>query len=898
MRPFVRLSLGAGSWFVCFLLLLGHLTQAQAAPQVESLSATQPQNVAFIPLRVNAATNSDNLTRQIDDAVAATLATRNMLQVPREQVKALLAAQAPWPPPPASLREIAARGNHDYVALGSCTVLGQQVSIDIQIIDLLTTSPPQAVYRSGDLPTIAGALREAIAEVLAQTGREQVIASIAPAGNSRIDSGSIQRKITSKPGDFYNPATLRQDLRSIFSMGYFDDVQIEVVDSAKGKAVTFRVKEKPLISRVVFSGTSELQEEDIREAANLKANTILNPKQLHDASQRIRDHYKAKGFYNTKVTPEMTPQGTDQLELRFIIEEGPKVYVKDILFSGNTTFKGKELNDVIETNTKGLFSFITDSGLLKMEILRQDADRIATFYNNHGFIDAKVGEPVVEQREGWLYITFQVQEGPRYRVGTVDITGDLLRDKEELLNQLKIRKEEFLSRKILREDILQLTDLYAEHGYAFAEARPRVDKNDQSKRVDITIQMDKGSLVYFNRVEIRGNSRTRDNVIRRDLAVEEGGIFNSKALRKSNENLHRLNYFEEVSVTPEPAMNENLMNVVVNVKEKPTGQFSVGAGYSTADNLLFMGEIAENNLFGRGDRLSLQANMGSTTTRFNLGYTDPRFRDTELLVGFDLFDWRREYDDYTKDSTGGVLRFGHPLWERWRLHWSYGYTDTTLSDVAEDASWIIRQSMDIHVTSAVGVALIRDTLNHPFNPTKGSNNRLSVKYAGDPLGGDAQFTKLEASSSWYFPLGWVDNTIHLRGNIGQAFENEDGKFPVYEHYYLGGLNSIRGFKFAHVSPKDPDTGERIGGDKMWYANLEYIFPLIKNAGLRGVIFTDVGNVYAEEDDWDFGEMKKTAGLGIRWLSPMGPLRLEWGYNLDRQEDEESSVWDFSIGGVF
>ncbi len=897
MRPSSLPVLHAGNWLLSLLALLMLTAQAEAAPQVEPLNTPQAQNVAFIPLRINASANLDVLTRQVDESVTSTLAARNQSMIPRELAKGLLAAQAAWPPSLAVLKDIAARGNHDYVAVGSVTTLGQQASIDIQVFDLLTTNPPQAVYRSADISALPNALREAVAEVLAQTGREQVIASIAPAGNARIDSGSIQRKISSKPGDFYNPATLRHDLRSIFGMGYFDDVQIEVNETTRGKEITFRVKEKPLISQITYSGTKEIDEEQVREAANLKANTILNPKQLNEASLRIRDHYKSKGYYTTKVTPELTPQGADRVELRFAVEEGPKVYVKDILFSGNNSFTAKELNKVIETNTKGFFSFITDSGLLKMEILRQDADRIGTFYNNHGFIEAKVGEPVVEQREGWLYITFQVEEGARYRVGTVDIKGELLKDKQELLDKLKIRKEEFLNRKILREDILQLTDLYAEHGYAFAEAKPKIDKNEQGKRVDITIHMEKGNLVYFNRVEVRGNTRTRDNVIRRDLTVEEGGVFNSKALRKSNENLQRLNYFEEVSVTPEPAMNENLMNVLVNVKEKPTGQFSIGAGYSTADHLLFMGEIAENNLFGRGDRLSFQANMGSSTTRFNLGYTDPRFRDTELLVGFDLFDWMREYDDYTKDSTGFVLRFGHPLMERWRLHWSYGYTDTSLSDVADDASWIIRESMDIHVTSAVGVALIRDTLNHPYNPTKGSSNRFSVKYAGDPLGGDAQFTKVEASSAWYFPMP-ADTTISIRGNIGQAFENEDGKFPVYEHYYLGGLNSIRGFKFAHVSPKDPLTGERIGGDKMWYANLEWIFPLIKDAGLRGVLFSDVGNVYDMDADWDFGEMKKAAGLGLRWLSPMGPLRLEWGYNLDRQEDEESSVWDFSIGGTF
>jgi outer membrane protein insertion porin family len=339
------------------------------------------------------------------------------------------------------------------------------------------------------------------------------------------------------------------------------------------------------------------------------------------------------------------------------------------------------------------------------------------------------------------------------------------------------------------------------------------------------------------------------------------------------------------------------MDVVVDVKEKSTGQFSIGAGYSSADQLLFMAEISENNLLGTGNRLSLAADISSVTNRYNLSFTNPRIFDTSVLGGIDLFNWKKEYDDYTKDSTGGGLRFGHKLIEKLRLSYGYSYTDTTLSDVAENASQIIKDSQDINVVSAVHTALSRDTRDHLYNTTKGSVNVVSLEYAGGILGGEAEFTKLEGSTSWFFAMPWK-TVFHIKGAAGQIFENEDGKLPVYEHFYLGGLNSIRGFKTAHVSPKDPVTGERIGGDKMWYSNLEVSFPLFEEAGLRGVIFTDFGNVYAVDEDWEFDKIKKSAGLGFRWLSPMGPLRLEWGYNLDPDPDEDSSVWDFSIGGGF
>ncbi|MBU0961814.1 MAG: BamA/TamA family outer membrane protein, partial [Proteobacteria bacterium] len=256
-----------------------------------------------------------------------------------------------------------------------------------------------------------------------------------------------------------------------------------------------------------------------------------------------------------------------------------------------------------------------------------------------------------------------------------------------------------------------------------------------------------------------------------------------------------------------------------------------------------------------------------------------------------------EYDDYDKDSQGGALRFGYPLWEKWHGYGSYSYTDTTLSNVSEYASKIILDSMDINVTSAVKVGLVRDSRDRITGATEGSQNSVTVKYAGGPFAGDAEFTKLEAFTSWFFPLPWT-TVFHFKLAGGQVWENETGKLPVYERFYLGGINTIRGFEYAKASPIDPETGDRIGGDKMWYTNIEYIFPLLTEAGIQGVVFMDAGKVFADDEDWSVDSYNKAAGLELRWMSPMGPLRLVWGYNLDPTDDEDQSVWDFSIGGSF
>ncbi len=855
------------------------------------------QNTAFIPFKINAP-DPQEMTKRTDEALQKELTAKGLTLLSRTEAQNLVDYAGSWPPPSEALAGIAEKTGLDYVAVGTLTQIGEQLSIDIQVFDILAPDAAHSSYRGGipevELNTV---IRETLTDILNYTSKNFLVAAISPEGNERIDSGAILRKITTKPGDFYDPEQLRADLKSVFAMGYFDNVEIRAQDTDKGKEITFAVEEKPVIKKVLISGTDELSETEVRDAASIMPNSILNPTRLNEAVQRINELYKSKGYYNTETTANITYPTSESADITFSIVEGKKIFIGKINFEGNKAFDDDDLEDVIETSEWDWLSWITETGVLKMDILNQDAARIGAFYNNNGFIEVKIADPVVEQKDDELLITFRIEEGPRYRVGTVDVTGDLLKPKEEILSMLDIRNADFLNRQVLRGDSLKLTDMYAEQGYAFADIRPKVDRAPDSQRVDIIFQVNKGPLVHFNRVEISGNTRTRDNVIRRDLTVREGGVFDSKAIRKSTEKLQRLGFFEEVAVVPQPTLLEDQMDVQVNVKEKSTGQFSIGAGYSSSDKLMFMSEISENNLLGTGNRISLAANLSSVSTRFNLSFTNPRILDSNVLAGFNLFNWEKEYDDYTKDSMGGGVNMGHSLFDEWRINYGYSYTDTELSDLSENASIVIVRSQDIKVTSAARVTIGRDTRNKYYNASSGSRNSISIEYAGGILGGDAEFTKIEGTSSWFFPLPH-EFVFHLKGSAGQAFENKDDKLPVYEHFYLGGLNSIRGFETSYVSPIDPLTGERIGGDKMWFVNLEVIFPLFEEMGLKGVVFTDFGNVYDVEEDWDFSKVKKAAGIGFRWLSPVGPLRLEWGYNLDPEDDEDTSVWDFSIGGAF
>lgn len=887
---------------LCFLAL--SLLFVMFAFNMAPMSALAVErSTLFLPFKINAP-DSAIIAGPADRSLEREAAARGMRMMSRDQAEKLVDYRGTWPPPAGVLNKVVESANVDYVVVGSLNKLGNRISVDCVIVDVLAPKAPYSAFREGDsLQDLDRVTGEIVNTMLAYSNRSASVASVAPAGNERIDSGAILQKISTKPGDLYDPVTLRQDLKAVFSMGYFENVEVDAEDTEAGKNIIFRVQEKPLIGNVVIKGADAIKEEDVREAANITTNSILNSTKVNEAVYKIKDLYKSKGYYNTEVTAKVdTPPGGNA-EVVFDVKEGDKITVGEINFTGNDSFSAGDLRDVIQTTTrKWWISWLTDAGVLKMDVLQQDAERLAAFYQNEGFLEAKVGEPIVNQKDDELIVTFPVDEGRRYRVGSIDIEGDLIKDKAELLEVLQIRDEEYVNRQVLRDDITRITDLYAEYGYAFADVNPKINRSADGESVDLLLQVKKGEMAYVNRVEVQGNTRTRDHVIRRDLRVEEGGRYDAKAIRTSTQKLKRLGFFEDVTITPQPTMVENQMDVVVDVKEKPTGSFQIGAGYSSSERMLFMGEISEDNLFGTGNRLSFAASTSYKSTRYNLRFVNPRILDSQVSGSVDLFNWEREYDDFTKDSTGASLRLGHPLYEEWRIYYGYTISDTDLSDINEaNINSAILKSKDINLMSMPEIGLVRDTRDKSFSPTRGSRNSINVSYAGGPFGGDAEFTKVEGSTAWWFPMIW-STVFHAKLAAGQAFENKTDKLPVYEKFFLGGMNSIRGFKSAAISPID-QYGDKVGGDKMWYGTVAIVFPLFKDMGMDGEIFHDFGNVYGEgipggDDKWDFSEYKKTAGVGIMWASPLGPIRLAWGANLDRKTGEQNSTWDFSMGGTF
>lgn len=794
-------------------------------------------------------------------------------------------------------REIGHKLGADVVIWGKLVVVADLLSLEARLLDLTGKVPPATLKAEGaGLPSLAGISRQLAQEASLKILGKEKITRIEVKGNRRIDKDAILGVMQTREGDILSPARLREDLKAIFKMGFFTDVRFEVRDVPEGRILAVIVQEKPAIRQIIIQGNRKIKEKKILEAMDLKPFSVASETAILENINKILKLYTDKGFYQAKVDYTLQPVTANEVNLLLKIDEGGKAYVKEIRFEGNRAFKDKQLRAVMETKEKSLVSFITGSGKLNKDILERDVEKVAAFYFNHGYVRAKVGEPRIEIRKGNIYITIPVEEGPQYTVGQVDLQGELLEDKDKLMKRLEIAKEKVYSREVVQKDLTTLSDLYADQGYANADITPLIKEDDVKRTVDITFDIRKGPKVYFERIEITGNVKTRDKVIRRELRVFEQELFSATKLKESMRNLRRLEYFEDVNFSTTPGSAPDRMNLKISVKERPTGTFGVGAGYSTQDRLVGMIEISQTNLFGRGQQLKAQGIIGAISSRFRLSFTEPYLFDRPLAFGIDAFNWEREFDEYTRKSRGGSIRLSHPLrWKYTRLYGAYRFEHVSLSDLRPTTSQVIQEAATIKNTSAVSLSLRRDSRDALFMPTRGSDNSIAVELAG--LGGDVAFARYILESGWYFPFWW--GTVWVaHGRLGYVDRLSWGKLPAYEKFYLGGIDSIRGFNFADISPRDPRTKERIGGDSFAQLNLEYRWPLpyLKKFGLMGTVFFDAGNVYGSHAVMPV--LRTSAGFGIRWFSPMGPLRVEWGRNLSPKPWERSSVWEFTVGGTF
>ncbi len=716
-------------------------------------------------------------------------------------------------------------------------------------------------------------------------------------GNLRIEEGLILQRVGSRAGAPLDPDQVGEDVRAVYGLGYFEDVVAEFEDGV----LTFLVRERPALREWKVEGAEHLDPEDWKEKITLRPRAILLLADVARAEEALRALYREKGYYLAEVTHEIVPvdDGKNHVDLVLRVREGEKVKLKRLNLAGVAKADEADLRKYLTLRPAGAWSWLTGAGTFQETDLERDREMIRAYYLNHGFAEAEVLDPLVTLTPDrrWIVVDVPVREGETYTFGEITFSGDLEFPEEELARSAGVEEGALFRSEDLRRAYQRLTDLYADLGYAFADVNPRTRVDRDARQVHVEFQIHKGDRVRIGRIEVKGNTKTRDRVVRREMRLAEGDLYNATALRKSERAIQRLGFFEKVHLATQRRPGTDLVDVTVEVEEKPTGSFSFGAGYSSVDKIIGMANVSQRNFLGLGYQLALQANFGSTRETYSFTFNNPRVFDTEWYFGFDAYKSIRSYTDYDKFSLGGDLKLGTSLTEAWKLRGIYRLEEAEVKNVSDTASSTIRDQIGTTVTSSLTGLLIYDTVDNPWEPHSGTRAEWSVEWAGGLLGGDAAYLKYGFDTSHYQPLWW-NHVFHLHGRAGFVHSLLGRDIPVYERYYLGGINSLRGFDSRSIGPRDPATGDVIGGDKEVLFNVEYLFPLIEEAKLRGVIFYDAGNAWDEGEAFFETGLRQSAGAGVRWFSPMGPLRLEWGYVLDRKPGEDDAQWEFTIGGFF
>ncbi|MDD3374579.1 MAG: outer membrane protein assembly factor BamA [Candidatus Omnitrophica bacterium] len=729
-------------------------------------------------------------------------------------------------------------------------------------------------------------------------------------GNKTIGTTAILAKIKIRVGDEYSSNIAGDDIKRLFNTGYFSDVAIEKEDYEGGVKVIIYLTEKPVIDKITFSKTTYYSTRALTLKIESKEGRFFDRKNLKEDKKIIADLYAKKGLTDVVIDVDVTTdEQNSKVTLHYIIEEGQRVKIKKINISGNKFFSYKQIIRAIKTRADSLFT----SGYLKSDILEEDMERIAFLYADDGFLDAKATYAIEQVEKSKLIINISVEEGKQYFVGDIVFEGNdiVFTDKEivEALGELK--SDETFTPKKMDEAISRLNSNYFDKGYIFVNIQDATSINPETGKVDVRLNIQEGDIAYVNKINIQGNTRTRDIVVRRELRLKPGDVFDGAKLRRSKERLKNLGYFEEIDYDVQDTSYSNKKDLVVQVKEAKTGSFSFGGGYSTVDQLVGFFEIEQKNFdfanwptfTGGGQDILVRAELGSVRNNARLSFTEPWIFDYPISGGFDLYQTKtdRESDTgyaYDEERTGGDLRLGKQLTEYLSAGTVYRMEEITISNLDTSAGSELQKEVGTNTISSLSFSLTHDSRDNIFSPTKGLVLGGTFDYAGGFLGGDKNFYRIQTRTSYLVPI--LDDTVlefRLRTGLVTAFGDSD-EVPIYERFFAGGARTIRGYDERKVGPLDSATNDPIGGDSLLIFNVEYTIPLVDFIKLA--TFFDVGNVWTDMEDFGTGDLKSGTGLGLRIKTPIGPINLDYGYPLNdvSGEDDRTGKFYFSISRSF
>ena len=745
--------------------------------------------------------------------------------------------------------------------------------------------------------------------VLPAAAQDIKVTLIEVQGNKRIETATILARLRTKEGEVFSPAVIKEDIKSLYQLGHFEDVQVKTEGFEQGLKVIFVVKEKPLIREIIFEGNDELSTETLKEGFTLLPRTAYNIQLITESAEKLRLKYQDKGFYEAVVIPVANELRSGDRNVVFYIVEGKKVELNQVIIYGNKNIPSKEIKKALKNEEWWLFSYFGHSGILRMDELKEDVETIKNIYFNKGFIEVQVGEPIIafkdNKRKNKLILQFNVKEGDQFRVESVSFKGNSIFTDAELAKNMKLKKGDVFSRAVLKQDVSKITDSYDSKARPFANVAPQFNIDHQKRTVALTMDIQEGGEVRIGRIDITGNTKTRDKVIRREMRLEEGDLYSKQLLKRSFDRITNLNFFETLEIVPD-RKPDSIMDLAVKVKEKNTGNISVGGGYSSADHLMGFIELSQGNLFGLGELIKIRAALAAagTTNSYSASFMEPYLFDKPIWGRVDVYDQTVEYDGYDVKSLGAGLTIGKSLSEYVSTSLKYGFDQSVISlSTAQSTnpppSDLVQQVVDYGntlTTSALFWTLARDSRDNYMDPRSGSRNSIFIEYAGGFLGGNTNFYKALADSAWYFP-SYLDTTFLVRGRFGNMESLITSPVPIYERWYVGGPTSVRGFKYGGAGPVDI-YGNRLGGTQEVIFNFEFIFPLYAPARLKGVLFYDAGRGIAPHESINISELAQAAGFGIWWFSPFGPLKFDFGFAIHKQKTDQTSVFDFSIGSNF
>lgn len=723
------------------------------------------------------------------------------------------------------------------------------------------------------------------------------ISAIAVTGNVNVKEKAIRNEIKSKVNKPYSEETVKGDIQNILALGSFENVEV-AVDTATYR-VTFEVKEKPYITKINFKGNKKFSSGRLKDEITLKEKSFYDFVKFDESKQKIITLYSDKGYADVKLDAYPTnDESKNQMTVSFLLNEGNRILIGGVNIEGVKAYKPKKILGLMKTKRKKVY---------KEDTLREDISKIEMFYKNNGFIDVKIGEPVIayNKERTLMQIAIPVTEGLKYKIGSIDFAGNTVFQVAELEKHLSIKSGQIYSEERMQESRQAIAEMYADRGYLHAQVEPSFIPKIEEGMMDVRFDIIEGEVVYLGSLFIDGLNYTKEYVIRREVLLKEGDIFSSSKVRRSIEKIYNLGFIDSVEPQLQPTERPNIMDLVIGVTEGKPGMLSAGAGYSSVDQLVGTLQVQHMNLLGRGQRLNLLWEFGARKQNYEISWTEPWFlyKPVSLTVGVFNTERNRDFGStfsaYKEGRKGGSITFGPRLSDYLSLQFSYSYEDIRVFDI--DPAVVTSVSPSHDVTSSLSSQIIWDSRDNIFDASRGNRQSFSVQYAGGALGGDVNFVKPIARSSWYFPTFWKF-VLSVNGQFGLVENFSPSKdVPIYERFYVGGAETVRGYQYrSEIGPEE-------GAKEMAVMNIEYKFPIAqekKRTILQGALFFDVGGAWRSGNDVNLtlgeGEnnLKAGVGFGLRFTTPVFPLRLDWGYGLNHRPGEPLSQFYFTIGNMF